>query len=181
MSSFTFGGGFVIIPLMKKRFVDDLEWVNEDEVFDLTTVAQSSPGAVAVNASILLGYRIGGIFGAMVTILGTILPPLLILSVISFFYVAFKENIMINALLKGMQAGVAAVIINVVIDLCKNVLKEKSFIPIATMVSAFVAVFFLNINIAFIILTCAVIGILEFLYLSKKDNTKGKALPVDIS
>lgn len=174
LSAFTFGGGFVIIPLMKKRFVDDLQWLDEDEVCDLTTIAQSSPGAVAVNASILLGYKIGGMFGAFIAILGTILPPLIILSVVSLFYVSFKENIIINALLKGMQAGVAAVIINVVIDLGKNVIKEKCFIPIATMISAFVAVFFLEINVIFIIIICVLIGIIEFFITNKKLKTEVK-------
>lgn len=183
LSSFTFGGGFVIIPLMKKRFVDDLQWIDEEEVCNLTTVAQSSPGAVAVNASILMGYKIGGFPGALVTILGTILPPLIILSVISLFYVAFKENIVINALLKGMQAGVAAVILNVVIDLGKNVLKEKSFIPIVTMACAFVAVFFLEINIIFIILACGFIGVAEYFITGRQPENvvEGEGCKRDIS
>lgn len=125
LSAFTFGGGYVIIPLMKKKFVDDLKWIEEEEMLNLTAIAQSSPGAVAVNASILLGYRIAGILGALVTILGTILPPLIIISIISFFYEAFSANVVVNAVLKGMQAGVAAVIADVVISLGHNVTKEK--------------------------------------------------------
>jgi len=85
LSAFTFGGGFVIIPLMRKKFVGDLHWIEEDDIINLITIAQSSPGAVAVNASILLGYRIGKIPGALISVLGTILPPFLILTVISFF------------------------------------------------------------------------------------------------
>ena len=114
LSAFTFGGGYVIIPLMKKKFVDDLQWIEKDEMLNFAAIAQSSPGAVAVNAAILLGYRIAGIPGALVTILGTVLPPLLILSVISFFYAAFRDNAVVNAVLKGMQAGVTAVIADVV-------------------------------------------------------------------
>lgn len=60
LSAFTFGGGFVIIPLMKKKFVDNLHWIEEEEMLDLTAIAQSSPGAIAVNASILVGYRVAG-------------------------------------------------------------------------------------------------------------------------
>ena len=66
LSTFTFGGGFVIIPLMKKKFVDDLKWIEEEEMLNLTAIAQSSPGAVAVNASILLGYQVAWITGAFV-------------------------------------------------------------------------------------------------------------------
>ena len=85
ISAFTFGGGYVIVPLMKKRFVDELRWLEEEETLDFIAIAQSAPGAVAVNASILLGYRIAGLPGALVAILGTILPPMITLSPARFF------------------------------------------------------------------------------------------------
>ena len=125
LSTFTFGGGFVIIPLMKKKFVDDLKWIEEEEMLNLTAIAQSSPGAVAVNASILLGYQVAGITGALVSILGTVLPPLIILSIISTFYTAFRDNIVVNAVLKAMQAGVAAVICDVVLTMGGSISKTK--------------------------------------------------------
>ena len=73
LSAFTFGGGFVIIPLMRKKFVEELSWIDEQEMLDLTAIAQSSPGAIAVNASILIGYRLDGFRGALITVLGTCL------------------------------------------------------------------------------------------------------------
>lgn len=158
LSAFTFGGGYVIIPLMQKKFVDDLKWIDEDEMLNLAAIAQSSPGAVAVNASILLGYRVAGILGAFISILGTVLPPLIIISIISFFYTAFRENIVVNAVLKGMQAGVAAVIADVVLNLGGNVVKEKDLISAFVMISAFIATFFLKINVMYIILVCGCIG-----------------------
>ena len=75
LSACTFGGGFVIIPLMRKKFVEELHWIEEEEMMDLTAIAQSSPGAIAVNASILVGYHVAGIKGALTTVIGTILPP----------------------------------------------------------------------------------------------------------
>ena len=110
LSAFTFGGGYIIIPLMRKKFVEELHWIEEQEMLDLSAIAQSSPGAIAVNAAILVGYRIAGIPGALVTICGTILPPLIILSIISVIYGWFRSNPWVAALLKGMQSGVAAVI-----------------------------------------------------------------------
>ena len=92
LSAFTFGGGYVIIPLMRKQFVDRLGWLEEQEMLALTAIAQSSPGPIAVNAAILLGYRVAGVPGAMVTMLGTVIPPLVILSVISLFYDAFRSS-----------------------------------------------------------------------------------------
>ena len=92
LSMFTFGGGFVIVPLMKKKFVDELHWVEEKEMMDLVAIAQSSPGAIAVNGSIIIGYRLKGIVGALVNILATVLPPLIILTIISYCYDAFRRN-----------------------------------------------------------------------------------------
>lgn len=161
LSAFTFGGGFVIIPLMRKRFVEDLHWIDEQEMMDLTAIAQSSPGAIAVNASILIGYRVAGAAGALLTVFGTVLPPLVILSVISFFYIAFRDNAIVNLIMKGMQAGVAAVICDVVITMGKGVLKFRRLLPGCMMVGAFVAVYFFKVNIIFIILICSIVGAVD--------------------
>ena len=160
LSAFTFGGGFVIIPLMKKKFVDNLHWIEEEEMLDLTAIAQSSPGAIAVNASILVGWRVAGPLGSAVAILGTVLPPLIILSVLSLFYAAFRSNRVVAALLKGMQAGVAAVIASVVCDMAGNILKEKKLLPDLIMAAAFLATWFFGVNVAWIILVCALTGII---------------------
>lgn len=173
LSTFTFGGGYVIIPLMKEKFVDDLQWIKEDEMLNLIAIAQASPGPIAVNASLLLGYRLAGISGALVTILGTILPPFIILSVISVFYTTFRDNIIVNAVLKGMQAGVAAVIADVVINLGGNVFKHKDVISVIIMVGAFIATFFLGINVIYIIIVCGSIGAIKVLLQIKKFRKDG--------
>ncbi len=173
LSAFTFGGGYVIIPLMKKKFVDDLQWIEEEEMLNLTAIAQSSPGAVAVNAAILLGYRVAGISGALVTILGTILPPFITLSIISIFYTAFRDNTVVNAVLKGMQAGVAAVIADVVMSLGSNVFKQKDIVSVIVMVGAFISTFFFGINVMYIILACGCIGAVKILIQMKKVQKDG--------
>lgn len=173
LSAFTFGGGYVIIPLMKKKFLDDLQWIEEEEMLNLTAIAQSSPGAVAVNAAILLGYRVAGISGALVTILGTILPPFITLSIISIFYTAFRDNTVVNAVLKGMQAGVAAVIADVVMSLGSNVFKQKDIVSVIVMVGAFISTFFFGINVMYIILVCGCIGAVKILIQMKKVQKDG--------
>jgi len=175
LSAFTFGGGFVIIPLMKKKFVDDLQWIEEDEMLNIAAIAQSSPGAVAVNSSILVGYRIAGILGSLVTILGTVLPPLIIVSVISLFYNAFRDNIVVNAVLKGMQIGVAAVIADVVLNLGGNIIKEKDIISIFVIIGAFITTYFLKINVMYIILLCGCIGAFRILIQTKKNQKDGNS------
>ena len=106
LSTFTFGGGYVIVTLLKEKFVDHYHWIEEDEMLDLVAIAQSSPGAIAVNGAIIVGYKLAGIPGMLVSVIGAIIPPMVILSVISVFYDAFCSNYYIAALLKGMTAGV---------------------------------------------------------------------------
>ena len=159
ISTFTFGGGFVIITFMKKKFVDEYHWLGEEEMLDLAALAQSSPGAIAVNAAILVGWRMGGFAGMLTAVLGTIIPPVTLLSVISFFYAAFAANLYVALFLKGMQAGVAAVILDVVCSLGAGVLKKRSWVHIAVMAAAFLATFVWNVNVIFIILAAAAVGI----------------------
>lgn len=168
ISSFTFGGGFVIVTFMKKKFVDELHWIDEQEMLDMTALAQSSPGAIAVNAAILVGWQVEGLLGMLIAVLGTIIPPMLILSIISLFYNAFATNIYVALVLKGMQAGVAAVILDVVCDLGDKVVKSHSPLYIGLMVAAFAANFVFNVNVILIILAAAVLGIVRVLLQSRK-------------
>lgn len=168
LSTFTFGGGFVIVPLMKKKFVDDLKWIEEKEMLNLAAIAQSSPGAVAVNASILLGYQIAGVVGAGTAILGTVLPPLIILTGISAFYNAFRQSDPVSALLRGMQAGVAAVIADVVLQMGGSILKSKKLLSLVIMAATFIAAFYLKVNVVFILLVCAGIGVFTTFYKGKR-------------
>ena len=163
LSAFTFGGGYIIIPLMRKKFVEELHWIDEQEMLDLSAIAQSSPGAIAVNAAILVGYRIAGIPGALVTICGTILPPLIILSIISLIYEWFRTNPWVAALLKGMQSGVAAVIADVTIRMAGDVIRQKKALYVLIMLGAFCATFFLKVNVVYIILSCVLIGVIAAL------------------
>ena len=85
LSAFTFGGGYVIVTLMKDKFVDKYHWIEENEMLDLIAIAQSAPGAIAVNGAIVVGYKLAGLAGVLTAIFGTVLPPFLIISVISVF------------------------------------------------------------------------------------------------
>ena len=175
ISAFTFGGGFVIVTFMKRKFVDELHWIDEAEMLDLIALAQSSPGAIAVNAAILVGWRVGGFLGMLVGVFGTILPPMLILGVISFFYSAFAENRYVALVLKGMQAGVAAVIADVVIDLGGRVIKERSLLHILIMAAAFAAVVIWDVNVIYVILAAALVGVAGELVRRGKEKREKKA------
>ena len=160
ISAFTFGGGYVIIPLLKKKFVDELHYLEEEDMLNMAAIAQSAPGAIAVNAAILVGWRIMGFGGALVAILGTVLPPLIILSIISLFYASFRDNPIVSAVLQGMMAGVAAVIFDVVWTMGARVLKQKKILPLLILLGSFVDNFFFGVNVIYIILFCIVLGVL---------------------
>lgn len=171
LSAFTFGGGFVIVSLMKKKFVEDLQWLEEEEMLDITAIAQSSPGPIPINASVILGYRMYGVIGSLVAILGTALPPMIIISVISVFYTQFRSNRIIAIALQVMRAGVAAVIFDVVINLAKNVIATKRTLYILLMATAFAGKVILDVDAMIVILCCLVVGLVD-LAMELRSNRK---------
>lgn len=175
LSAFTLGGGYVIVPLMKRKFVDELHWIEEKEILDLTAIAQSSPGSVAVNASILVGFRIGGVLGAIVSILGTVLPPLIIISIIAGMYAAFRDNRLVSACLKGMQAGVAAMIADVTLSMGGKIVKGKDAVSILLMIGAFLATWVFGINVALIILFCGILSAVRTLLGARREGKRDAA------
>lgn len=161
LSTFTFGGGYVIVSLMKKDFVDKKHWIDEEEMLDLVAIAQSSPGPVAVNGAIVVGYKLAGIAGALTAILGTVIPPFFIISILSVCYEAFRANILIAKMLEGMQAGVGAVIASVAYEMGSGIVKEKDVLSILILMISFLLACTGKINIIWIILACAGIGVLK--------------------
>jgi chromate transporter len=170
ISAFTFGGGFVIVTFMKRKFVDELHWIDEQEMLDMTALAQTCPGPIAVNAAILVGWRVGGFLGMLTGVIGTILPPMIVLSVISFFYAAFASNRYVALVLSGMQAGVAAVIFDVVCSMALKMLKGRNALHALIMAAAFIATFFMKINVIFILIAAGVVGIVHGLRLRGKGD-----------
>ena len=169
LSAFTFGGGFVIVSLMKKKFVEELGWLDESEMLDITAIAQSSPGPIPINASVILGYR-------MCAILGTALPPMIIISTISYFYAQFRSNQIIATALQVMRAGVAAVIFDVVWNLGANVIRTRRTLYILLMVGAFAAKVFFGVQAMVLILGCLGVGLLDLLIQSRsKSKTRADA------
>lgn len=173
LSAVTFGGGFVIVSLMKKKFVEELGWLEENEMLDITAIAQSSPGPIPINASVVLGYRMAGITGTVVAILGTVIPPMFLISLISLFYTQFRENRLIATALQIMRAGVAAVIFDAALNLAKNVCKTKRRLYIGLMAAAFIARAFLGISAMAIISVCLGIGIMDAVVGGLQNRSKG--------
>jgi len=179
ISAITFGSGYVIVSVIKKRFVDELKWCDEEEMTNLIALAQSSPGAIAANTSLLVGYKVCGAMGAFLAVLGMALPPLVTISIISVFYNALRDNPIVSAVLKGMQAGACAVICDVVVSLFINVVKNEGkqvAVNVAIMISAFTAAFVFNVNLILIVLFFILLGVAwHFVSRGRKGRRDGTA------
>ena len=151
ISFFIIGSGHVALPIYRKKFVEEEKWLNEKEMSDILVIAQCSPGAIAVNIAVALGYRIAGLPGSLVMVLGTLIPSLVLMSLIQVFYSTFHESPLLAALFTGMNAAVAAVLVNVLISMIAEIKAHKtvSYLLIAT---SFVLVYFLKIQVAYVVL-----------------------------
>lgn len=175
ISAFTFGGGYVIVPLMQKRFVTQLGWISEEDMLEIVTLAQSSPGALSLNCAALVGYNMAGLPGALTGLFGTALPPVIILSIVSYIYGLIQGNSYIAAMMRGMQAGIAAIIADAVYGMARPFLSKKGIPSIAIMILAFIASWFLGINIAIIILAAGFLGALSSLLQNRRGKGGGGA------
>lgn len=163
ISSFTFGGGYVVIPMIRKAFVERKGLFTEEELLDMAAVAQSSPGAIAINLSALVGNRVAGALGGAVAALGAVTPPLIILSLVAVTYHAFVDNRMIAAAMKGMEAAVAALMLDLVVDMSRAVFKRRSFFLSFLIPASFIAAFVLQCNVGLVLVGCAGVAALKAL------------------
>lgn len=156
ISCLAVGGGYMIIPLLKKQFIDKAKAFDFDELIEMSAIAQSAPGAIAINLSAIAGYKVAGLAGAIVSCIAAVLPPLVIMSVVAMCYQKLIHNHEINAALKGMIAAIAAIIIDVVYDMGKIVARTKEIIGLFTAAAVFLAAFVFNVNaILLIVLSLA--------------------------
>lgn len=168
ISAFTFGGGYVVVPMIRKYYVFKKKLFEEEELMNMAAIAQSSPGAIAINLSALAGYQVVGIMGVVISSIAAVIPPIVILAIVSRWYTVFATNSLIIAILKGMQAGVAALIVDLVIDMTNMVIKERSLLLTLMIPSVFLASFILNINIAIILMVCCGLCIIRVWHNEKR-------------
>ncbi len=166
LGAFTFGGGYAMFPLMEREYVDNRGWFETQEMLDMLAVAQSLPGMLSINASILIGYRLFGVVGTLVAVFGMALPSLIALSIISFFYVQFRENIYVNAALKGIRVAVVALLVQAVITLGKNGVKGVFGWVMACL--AFGVAMIFSVHPVIIILSGLLVGIVHYEIETKK-------------
>lgn len=162
IATFTFGGGYTIVPVIKDEFSKKRNLISENEMLDLVSIATSGPGPMAINASILTGYKLHGVVGAIMAAIASALPSLIIITVISYFYKEFSNNYYVKAALQGMGGVIAATLLITSYDMAKQALKSNKIFSLFIMITAFVASFIFNINTGLIILFIGLLGFIVF-------------------
>lgn len=174
IASFTFGGGYTIVPVMKDEFSIKRNLIDENEMVDIISIATSGPGPMAINCAILTGYRLHGVAGAIMAAVSSTIPSLVIITVLSYFYKEFSENYYVKAALSGMGGIIAGVLLITSYNMAKQSLKNNTLISLLIMVSAFVASFVFDINTGLIILAVAIFGL--FIFSIIKDDKDKKII-----
>lgn len=165
IGAFTFGGGYAMIPLIQTEIVDKNKWLTNEEFLDTIAVSQSSPGAIAVNISIMIGYRLNGLLGAIFSVLGVVLPSFIIILIISMFLYKYRDNDIIDKVFLGIRPAVVALISSAVYKLIKAS-KYKGKILIIPVVVAIGIVFF-NVSPIIVIFLAGIFGVIYNQYLVK--------------
>lgn len=156
IGAFTFGGGYAMIPLIEEEVVNNKGWLSKEEFVDILIVAQSLPGALAVNTSIFLGYKISGILGAITTLIAVILPSFFIILIIAIFFMQFRDNYYINAAFQGITAAVPILVLVGAISLSRGL--SNNLRTILTIIIALIALMFFNIHPVLVVVISGVYG-----------------------
>lgn len=169
IGAFTFGGGYAMVPLIQRETVEKKKWINDDDILEIVAIAESTPGPIAVNSATFVGYKTAGVLGAAAATIGVVLPSFTIIYFISFVIDKFENNTAVKYAFSGIRAGVLALIIKAFWTMSKKSAKNI----ISFIITAFAFIFAaLNINVIYIILACAVTGIVSSLIMSGREKKK---------
>lgn len=173
IASFTFGGGYTIVPVMKDEFSVKRKLIDEKEMLDIVSISTSGPGPMAINCAIITGYRLHGVFGAIMAAISSAIPSLVIITIISYFYKEFSENYYVKAALTGMGGAIAGVLLITSYDMAKQALKTHTFVSAFIIICTFVASYVVSVNTGIIILVTAIFGLFVYSLIEDEERSKG--------
>lgn len=173
LGAITFGGGYVMVPLFEGEFVEKRGWVKQEDMLNMVALSQSVPGAIAINCSVLVGYRLRKIKGAIVAVLGSMLPSLITLTIITFVYTEFRDNFYVASALRGVRAAVVALLVSAFWRFTKPF--RRDLVAIAAFFIALLLSLLVDINSIYIILGAIVYGIVFGIWRVKDLAKEGKA------
>lgn len=168
IGTFTFGGGFAMIPLIERDVVRKYKWLTTEEFIDMLAVTQCSPGPVAVNAAVYIGYRITGLLGAFAATIGVALPSFAIILLLAHFLLAKGNQLILQEFFKGVQPAVIALILSAGIDMGKKSIKSRYDLSAA--VIAFLLLIFSPIHPILLIIAGVISGVISRSLISKNEG-----------
>ncbi len=166
IGAFTFGGGYAMIPLIRREAVEERGWITDDDLLQIIAIAESTPGPIAINAATFVGFRTAGFFGAFFATLGVVLPSFVIISVLSYLLDAFQSVKAVQYAFFGIRAGVLALLFKALFLMFRKCPK-KAF-SYAVMALSFIAVAVFDVGVLYVILACAAAGLLYAALIGRK-------------
>lgn len=161
---FTFGGGYAMIPLIKREVVERHKWIDSSEFVDMLVLAQSAPGPIAINTAVFVGYRCGGVAGAVASTLGTVLPSFIIILLVAIFFVEVRDNRYVDAAFRAMRPAVVALIVAPVVGLAKGM----RWYMLAVAAATAMAVWYFGLSPIYLISVAVAVGIVLAIYNGRK-------------
>lgn len=159
---FTFGGGYAMIPLIKREITEKHGWIGDEDILDIIALSESTPGPIAINMATFIGNRIGGFFGAALATLGVVLPSFIIIFAISAVLREFQQIEAVKFAFMGIRAGVLALLLKALVSMYKSC--KKSLFAYIIMAAAFLTIAvvgqFFDISVLYVIIGCAVAGLI---------------------
>lgn len=168
IGAFTFGGGYAMIPLIRREVVEEKKWLAEEEMFDLIAIAESTPGPLAINAATFVGNRVGGVRGALAATLGVVLPSFLIILLIAGVLTRVEHFPIVQKAFQGIRAGVLVLIASALISLFRQ-LPRRAFAYIV-LAAAFAAACLLQADSIVLLIACALVGVVRNVYMTRREG-----------
>lgn len=159
INTFTFGGGYTIVPVIRDEFIYKKQLIEEEEMLDIVALAQSGPGPMAISTSLLTGYRLRGPLGAIVGLIASVLPCLVIITILYYVYDAVQDNAWIQSAFTVMGGAISAVLVWTTINMAKTALAKHPIFGVVLMGLAFIASYFFDVNTALIIAFAGLLGL----------------------
>ncbi len=166
IGAFTFGGGYAMIPLISREAVEKRGWVTDEDILEVVAIAESTPGPIAINSATFVGYRAAGVLGSACATLGVVLPSFVVILALSFVLQQFQDLQAVKYAFAGIQAGVMALLVKALWTMYKKA--PKSAVSYIIMTGSFLVTAFLPVNVIFVIIGCAVVGIVSSLILERR-------------
>lgn len=169
IGAFTFGGGYAMIPLIQREVVEKHKWLSDEDILEIIAIAESTPGPIAINSATFVGYKAAGFFGAFFCTLGVVLPSFFIILAVSFVLEQFEALLAVQYAFNGIRAGVLALIVKALVNMYKKC--PKGWVSYVVMAAAFAVATFVNISVLYIIIGCAVFGLVTSLLAHRRCST----------